>query len=90
MDLNIIIIMEHPKRIFGLITDFGNKDYFIGTLKGIIKKINPNAEIIDISKQLTQRIKLMLKGSIRTPQFMINGEKLPQITSMNQLTEYMR
>jgi S-adenosylmethionine hydrolase len=32
----------------GLITDFGENDYFVGTLKGVIKKINPQAEIIDI------------------------------------------
>jgi S-adenosylmethionine hydrolase len=44
--------MKHPNRICGLITDFGNKDYFIGTLKGVIKKINPNAEIIDISNDI--------------------------------------
>ena len=44
--------MKIKKRICGLITDFGNKDYFIGTLKGIIKKINPNAEVIDISNDI--------------------------------------
>jgi S-adenosylmethionine hydrolase len=44
--------MKTEKPILGLITDFGNKDYFIGTLKGVIKKINPNAEIIDISNDI--------------------------------------
>ncbi len=34
--------------IIGLITDFGENDYFVGTLKGVIKKINPQADIIDI------------------------------------------
>ncbi|MCX6555635.1 MAG: SAM-dependent chlorinase/fluorinase [Candidatus Aminicenantes bacterium] len=32
----------------GMITDFGENDYFVGTLKGVIKKINPQADIIDI------------------------------------------
>lgn len=32
----------------GLITDFGENDYFVGTLKGVIKKIDPQADIIDI------------------------------------------
>ena len=32
----------------GLITDFGDNDYFVGTLKGVIKKIAPQADIIDI------------------------------------------
>jgi hypothetical protein len=44
--------METKKGICGLITDFGNKDYFIGTLKGVIKKINPNVEVIDISNEI--------------------------------------
>ncbi len=50
--MTIIIIMKIEKRICGLITDFGNKDYFIGTLKGVIKKINPNVEVIDISNDI--------------------------------------
>ena len=32
----------------GMITDFGENDYFVGTLKGVIKKINPRADVIDI------------------------------------------
>jgi S-adenosylmethionine hydrolase len=36
----------------GLITDFGTKDYFIGVMKGLIKKINPDAEVIDISNDI--------------------------------------
>jgi len=32
----------------GMITDFGENDYFVGTLKGVIKKINPQAGVIDI------------------------------------------
>jgi hypothetical protein len=32
----------------GLITDFGEDDYFVGSLKGVIKKINPQADVIDI------------------------------------------
>lgn len=36
----------------GLITDFGNKDYFIGTMKGVIKKINPEVEVIDIANDI--------------------------------------
>ena len=44
--------MKIGKRICGLITDFGNKDYFIGTLKGVIKNINPDVEVIDISNDI--------------------------------------
>ena len=35
-----------------LITDFGDKDYYVGVLKGVIKKINPRVEIIDITHQI--------------------------------------
>ena len=44
--------MKKQKPICGLITDFGNKDYFIGVMKGLIKKINPDAEVIDISNDI--------------------------------------
>ncbi|MCI0470102.1 MAG: SAM-dependent chlorinase/fluorinase [Candidatus Aminicenantes bacterium] len=39
-------------RIIGLITDFGNEDYYVGVLKGVIKKINPAVEIIDIANDI--------------------------------------
>ncbi|MGQ9618306.1 MAG: SAM hydrolase/SAM-dependent halogenase family protein [Candidatus Aminicenantia bacterium] len=37
------------KRIIALITDFGESDYFVGSIKGVILSINPEAEIIDIT-----------------------------------------
>lgn len=46
---------EKAKRdagLIALITDFGNKDYFVGVMKGVIKQINPAAEIIDISHEI--------------------------------------
>ena len=44
--------MKARKQICGLITDFGNKDYFTGVMKGVIKRINPEAEVIDISNEI--------------------------------------
>jgi S-adenosylmethionine hydrolase len=38
--------------LIALITDFGNKDYFIGVMKGVIKQINPGAETIDIANDI--------------------------------------
>jgi S-adenosyl-L-methionine hydrolase (adenosine-forming) len=35
--------------MIALITDFGYTDHFAGVIKGVIKKINPAADIIDIS-----------------------------------------
>jgi len=40
--------VEHKSPIV-LITDFGEKDYFVGLMKGVILKINPNAKIIDLT-----------------------------------------
>lgn len=47
--------MEQEKQggsLIALITDFGNKDYFIGVIKGVIKQINPAAEIIDVANDI--------------------------------------
>ena len=39
--------------MIALITDFGYRDYFVGVLKGVIRKINPEVEIVDISHGVT-------------------------------------
>jgi S-adenosylmethionine hydrolase len=44
--------MSVKNPICGLITDFGNKDYFIGIMKGVMKKITPGIEVIDISNDI--------------------------------------
>lgn len=41
------------KPIITLTTDFGIKDPFVGIMKGVILGINPKAEIIDISHNIT-------------------------------------
>jgi S-adenosylmethionine hydrolase len=37
------------KKIITLLTDFGTRDGYIGAVKGVIKRINPKAEIVDIT-----------------------------------------
>lgn len=39
-------------RIITLTTDFGTRDGFVGTMKGIILGINPNATIVDITHEI--------------------------------------
>ena len=39
---------ERKKAIVTITTDFGSDNWFVGTMKGVIKGINPGAEIIDI------------------------------------------
>jgi S-adenosylmethionine hydrolase len=41
------------RPIITLTTDFGYKDPFVGIMKGVILKINPNVDIIDITHGLT-------------------------------------
>ena len=39
-------------RIITLLTDFGNKDYFVGAMKGTIFSINKSVKIVDISHDI--------------------------------------
>jgi S-adenosylmethionine hydrolase len=37
------------RPIIGLLTDFGDEDFFVASLKGVIGQINPDARVIDIT-----------------------------------------
>lgn len=39
-------------RVITLLTDFGLKDPYVGVMKGVIKRINPDVEIIDLSHEV--------------------------------------
>lgn len=39
----------HVKRIITLTTDFGLKDHFVGVMKGVIARICPMADVVDIT-----------------------------------------
>lgn len=47
-----------------IITDFGSRDYYTGVMKGVIKSINPGAELIDITNDATP-------FSVRNAQFIL-------------------
>jgi S-adenosylmethionine hydrolase len=38
-----------PKRFVTLTTDFGTSDHYVGTMKGVVYNINPDALVVDIS-----------------------------------------
>ncbi len=40
------------KKIITLLTDFGTRDGYIGAVKGVIKRINPQAEIVDVTHEV--------------------------------------
>jgi len=41
-----------PRPLISLITDFGDSEYLVGSMKGVIQKINPKADIIDITHKI--------------------------------------
>ena len=42
--------MDRP--VIGLLTDFGDEDFFVASLKGVIARINPDAHVIDITHRV--------------------------------------
>jgi S-adenosyl-L-methionine hydrolase (adenosine-forming) len=38
--------------IVTLTTDFGERDYYVGAMKGVILSINPNAQVVDLSHEV--------------------------------------
>ena len=41
-----------PRRLITLTTDFGLADHFVGVMKGVILRINPDAVLVDISHEV--------------------------------------
>ncbi len=41
--------MPHPLGLITLLTDFGDRDWFVASMKGAILTINPHATIVDLS-----------------------------------------
>src|SRR5438128_1826054 len=39
-------------RPITLITDFGMKDWFVGTIKGVILRLHPQATVVDITHEI--------------------------------------
>ncbi|HSL02189.1 MAG TPA: SAM-dependent chlorinase/fluorinase [Nitrospiraceae bacterium] len=44
--------MPHSLRIITLLTDFGDRDWFVASMKGAILSIHPEARIVDLSHQI--------------------------------------
>jgi len=44
--------MRKVKPIIALLTDFGEDDWFVASTKGVIKSINPDVEIVDITHNI--------------------------------------
>ena len=44
--------MPDARSIITLLTDFGIRDYFVASMKGVILNINPHAQIVDLSHEV--------------------------------------
>lgn len=44
--------MPYPSGLITLLTDFGDRDAFVASMKGVILTINPQATIVDLSHQV--------------------------------------
>jgi S-adenosylmethionine hydrolase len=44
--------VPHPLGLITLLTDFGDRDWFVASMKGVILTINPHATIVDLSHQI--------------------------------------
>jgi S-adenosyl-L-methionine hydrolase (adenosine-forming) len=42
----------HPSGLITLLTDFGDRDWFVASMKGVILTINPQATIVDLNHQI--------------------------------------
>jgi len=44
--------VPHPSGLITLLTDFGDRDFFVASMKGVILTINPHATLVDLSHQV--------------------------------------
>ena len=47
--------MSEPPRLITLTTDFGTRDTYVGTMKGVILGINPSAQIVDLTHDISSQ-----------------------------------
>jgi S-adenosylmethionine hydrolase len=45
-------VSQSPPRLITLLTDFGNSDYFVSAMKGVILSINPDARVVDVTHEI--------------------------------------
>lgn len=53
-------------KIITLLTDFGTKDGFVGTMKGVILSINPKVELVDLTHEISPHNILEASIALRT------------------------
>ncbi len=71
----MILLVISIKRLIALMTDFGYKDPYVGVMKGVVKSINPDAEIVDLTHGVTRHS--ILEAAIN---LLVSAEYFPQGT----------
>jgi len=61
----------------------------INLLRRLQEETECAVEVVDLAKSLRQRFQLRRRGIKRTPQFTLNGEVSPPITSYDQLAKFL-
>ena len=61
----------------------------INLLLRLQEDIECAAEVVDLARSFRQRFQLRRRGIKRTPQFTLDGEVLPPITSYDQLAKFL-
>lgn len=52
--MQLFLLVISIKKLIALMTDFGYKDPYVGVMKGVIKSINPDVEIVDLTHGITR------------------------------------
>lgn len=52
--MQLFLLVISIKKLIALMTDFGYRDPYVGVMKGVIKSINPNVEIVDLTHGITR------------------------------------
>lgn len=48
----VVKVLSQPEKTIALLTDFGLQDVYVGVMKGVIRQINPQAKVIDLTHQI--------------------------------------
>lgn len=75
LSMQVLLLVIDIKKLIALMTDFGYKDPYVGVMKGVIKSINPNAEIVDLTHGITRHS--VLEAAVN---LLVSAEYFPQGT----------
>ena len=69
------------RPVIAIITDFGHDDPFVGIMKGVISKLSPRAQLIDIGNSIPQGD--IQRGAIQLLQVLFSWPSLTRVLALN-------